>query len=355
MLQERSLFRPLSKYSFEPVRYLVLSLGAGMKRRQFLGVLGGSAVAWPLVVHAQQAAKVARIGYLVFRAPIPAADDAFLKGLAELGWIEGRNIVIERRFSEGNVDLLRQSAAELASLKVDVIVTAASAPTKVAKETTASLPIVFVNAGDPVGQDFVQSLPRPGGNVTGVAFDASPDITAKQVQLLMEVVPTASRLAVLWNPTSAFLHSYWNVIKTAAPALHISPKSLEVRDPSEFERAFDAMARERADGLIVLSDTFATLHRARFVELAGKHRLPAVYGHSQYVEAGGLMSYGPSLIHVYRRAAGLVDKVLKGAKPADLPVEQPTKFELVINMKAAKALGLDVPMLLQQRADEVIE
>ena len=325
-----------------------------LRRREFITLLGGAAAAWPLAARGQQAAKVARIGYLVFRAPI-SADDAFVKGLAELGWIEGRNIVIERRFAEGNVDLLKQSAAELASLKLDVIVTAASAPTKVAKETTASLPIVFVNAGDPVGQGFVQSLSRPGGNVTGVAFDASPDITAKQVQLLMEVVPTASRLAVLWNPTSAFLHSYWNVIKTAAPALDVNPQSLEVRDPSEFERAFDAMARERADGLIVLSDTFATLHRATFVELAAKHRLPAVYGHSQYVEAGGLMSYGPSLIDVYRRAAGFVDKVLKGAKPADLPVEQPTKFELAINLRTAKTLGLEVPPTLLARADEVIE
>jgi putative ABC transport system substrate-binding protein len=325
-----------------------------MRRREFIAGLAASGAAWPLVARAQQAAKVARIGCLVFRAPI-SADDAFLKGLAELGWIEGRNIVIERRFAAGNVDLLRQSAAELASLKVDVIVTAASAPTKVAKETTASTPIVFANAGDPVGQGFVQSLPRPGGNVTGVAFDAGPEITAKQVQLLTEVVPTASRLAVLWNPTSAFLHSYWNVIKAAAPALRLDPQSFEVRDPSEFERAFDTMARERTDGLIVLSDTFATLHRARLVELAAKHRLPAVYGHGLWVQAGGLISYGPSLIDVYRRAAGFVDKILRGAKPADLPVEQPTKFELAINLKTARALGLAIPPTLLGRADEVIE
>ena len=236
-----------------------------------------------------------------------------------------------------------------------MIVTAASAPTKVAKETTASTPIVFANAGDPVGQGFVQSLPRPGGNVTGVAFDAGPEITAKQVQLLTEVVPTASRLAVLWNPTSAFLHSYWNVIKAAAPALRLDPQSFEVRDPSEFERGFDTIARERTDGLIVLSDTFATLHRARLVELAAKHRLPAVYGHGLWVQAGGLISYGPSLIDVYRRAAGFVDKILKGAKPADLPVEQPTKFELAINLKTARALGLAIPPTLLGRADEVIE
>src|SRR5262245_44724787 len=317
-------------------------------RRNFVTLLGGAAAAWPLAARAQQPAKTARIGYLAFRSPIPA-DDAFLKGLAELGWIEGQNIVIERRFAAGNVEQLKASAAELVRLNVDVIVAAASAPTKVAKEATASIPIVFANAGDPIGQGFVQSLPRPGGNITGIAFDASPDITAKQAQLLIEVVPTASRLAVLWNPNSAFF------IKTAAPTLRVSLQSLEVRDANEFEGAFDSITRAGADGLIVLSDTFATFHRARLADLAAKHRLPTVYGHSQYIEAGGLMSYGPSLTDNYRHAASYVDKILKGAKPADLPVEQPTKFELVINLKTAKALGLDVPPTLLARADEVIE
>jgi putative ABC transport system substrate-binding protein len=325
-----------------------------MQRREFITLLGGTAVAWPLAARAQQASKAARIGYLAFRSPI-SADDAFLKGLFELGWVEGQNIVIERRFAAGNAEQLKGSAAELVRLKVDVIVTAASAPTKVAKEATASIPIVFANAGDPVGQGFVQSLPRPGGNVTGIAFDASPDITAKQAQLLIELVPTVSRLAVLWNPTSAFLHSYLSVIKTAAPTLRVSLQSLEVRDANEFERAFDSMTRARADGLIVLSDTFATFHRARLVELAAKHQLPTIYGHSQYIEAGGLLSYGPSLTDTYRHAASYVDKILKGAKPADLPVEQPTRFELIINLKTAKALGLDVPPTLVARADEVIE
>jgi putative tryptophan/tyrosine transport system substrate-binding protein len=325
-----------------------------MKRREFIRLLGGAAVAWPLAARAQQTSKPARIGYLAFRSPI-SADAAFLKELVELGWVEGQNIIIERRFAAGNAERLKDSAAELVRLKVDVIVAAASAPTKVAKEATASIPIVFASTGDPVGQGFVQSLPRPGGNITGIAFDASPDITAKQAQLLIEVVPTASRLAVLWNPTSAFLHSYWSVLKTVAPTLRVSLQSLEVRDPNELERAFDSMIRERADGLIVLSDTFATFYRSRLAELAAKHRLPAVYGHSQYIEAGGLMSYGPSLSDVYRRAASYVDKILKGAKPTDLPVEQPTKFELVINLKTANALGLDIPATVLARADEVIE
>jgi putative tryptophan/tyrosine transport system substrate-binding protein len=325
-----------------------------MKRREFITLLGGAAASWPVAARAQQTSKPARIGYLAFRSPI-SADAAFLKGLVELGWVEGQNIIIERQFAAANAERLKDSAAELVRLKVDVIVAAASAPTKVAKEATASIPIVFANTGDPVGQGFVQSLPRPGGNITGIAFDASPDITAKQAQLLIEVVPTASRLAVLWNPTSAFLHSYWSVLKTVAPTLRVSLQSLEVGDPNELERAFDSMIRERADGLIVLSDTFATFYRSRLAELAAKHRLPTVYGHSQYIEAGGLMSYGPSLSDVYRRAASYVDKILKGAKPADLPVEQPTKFELVINLKTAKALGLEVPPTLLARADEVIE
>jgi putative ABC transport system substrate-binding protein len=284
-----------------------------------------------------------------------SADDGFLKGMIELGWVEGKNTIIERRFAEGNAERLKESAAELVRLKVDVIVTAASAPTKVAKEATASIPIVFANAGDPVGQGFVRSLARPGGNITGIAFDASPDITAKQAQLLIELVPTISRLAVLWNPSSALLHSYWSALRTAAPTLRVSLQSLEVQEPSELERAFGSMIRERAEGLIVLSDTFTTLYRARLAALAAKHSLPTVYGHSLYMEAGGLMSYGPNLADTYRRAATYVDKILKGARPADLPVEQPDKFELVINLKTAKALGLPVPPAFLARADRVIE
>jgi putative ABC transport system substrate-binding protein len=324
-----------------------------MRRRAFITLLGGAA-AWPMAAHAQQPLRALRIGYLAFRSPL-SADDAFFQGLRDLGWVEGQNIFVERRFAAGNVDRLKDSAAELVRLKVDVIVAAASAATQAAKDATTSIPIVFANAGDPVGQGFVQSLPHPGGNITGVAFDASPDITAKQAQLLIEAVPKASRLAVLWNPTSAFLHSYWSVIKTAAPALRVNLQSLEVQDANEFERAFDAMTREHADGLMVLSDTFTTFYRARLAELAAKNRLPAIYGHNQYTEAGGLMSYGPSFSDAYGRAAAFVDKILKGTKPADLPVEQPTKFELIINLKTAKTLGLEIPPTLLARANEVIE
>jgi putative tryptophan/tyrosine transport system substrate-binding protein len=325
-----------------------------VRRREFITLLGGAAVAWPLAARAQQTLKATRIGYLAFRSPL-SVDDAFFQGLRDFGWVEGQNIFVERRFAVGNVDRLKDSATELVRLKVDIIVAAASAATQAAKDATSSIPIVFANAGDPVGQGFVQSLPHPGGNITGVAFDASPDITAKQAQLLIEVVPKASRLAVLWNPHSAFLHSYWSVVKSAASALRVNLQSLEVHDSNEFEHAFDSMTREHADGLLVLSDTFTTFYRARLAELAAKHRLPAIYGHDQYTKAGGLMSYGPLLSDAYGRAAAFVDKILKGTKPADLPVEQPTKFELIINLKTAKALGLEIPPTLLARANEVIE
>ena len=324
-----------------------------MQRREFITLLGG-AVAWPLAARAQQTLKVARIGYLAFRSPM-TADDNFFQRLRHLGWTEGQNILIERRFAAGNANQLTDSASELVRLKVDVIVAAASMATQAAKDATASIPIVFVNAGDPVGQGFVQSLAHPAGNITGIAFDASPDITAKQAQLLIETIPKTSRLAVLWNPTSALMHSYWNVMKGAAPELHIDLQSLEVQDPNELERAFDAMTREHADGLLVLSDSFTTLYRARLTELAAKHKLPAIYGHGQYIEAGGLMSYGPSLSDTYARAAEFVDRILKGTQPADLPAEQPTKFELIINLRTAKTLGLEIPPTLLARADEVIE
>ena len=326
----------------------------GIRRREFILLGGGAAAAWPLAARAQQAGKVARIGYLAVRSPM-SADEVFLQGLRELGWIEGQNISIERRFSAGNFDRLKEFAAELVGLKVDVIVAVASAGTQAAKAATASIPICFMNAGDPVGQGFVSSLAHPGGNVTGLSFDATPDITAKQFQLLMETVPNASRVAVLWNPTSPFLRSYLDVAQAAASALRVGVQSVQVQDGNQYESAFEAMRQDRADALLVLSDSFSTFHRARIAELAAKHRLPALYGHSQYVEAGGLMSYGPSFFDAYRRAAGYVDKILKGTKPAELPVEQPTKFELIINLKTAKALSLEVPPSLLARADEVIE
>lgn len=322
-----------------------------MRRREFITLVGGAAAAWLPVVRVRAASP--RIGYLAFRSPL-SADDVFLQRLRELGWSEGRNVTIERRFAVGDLGRLKEFASELVRSEVNVILAAASAATKAAKDASTSIPIVFANAGDPVGQGFVQSLAHPAGNITGVAFDASPDITAKQAQLLIEVVPKMSRMAVLWNPTSAFLHSYWDVLKSSESALGVKLQSLEVRDPKEFEAAFEAMAREHTDGVIVLSDTFTTFYRARLAELAAKYRLPAIYGHDQYIEAGGLMSYGPSLPEGYRLAAEFVDKVLKGAKPADLPVELPTKFELIINLETAKRLNLNIPPAVLSRADKVV-
>jgi putative ABC transport system substrate-binding protein len=322
-----------------------------MRRREFITFLGGAAAGWSPILHAR--AVSARLGYLAFRSPI-SADNAFLQRLRELGWVEGQNITIDRRFAVGDFGRLKEFASELVHHNVDVILAAASAATKAAKDASTSIPIIFSNAGDPVGQGFVQSLAHPAGNITGVAFDASPEITAKQAQLLIEVVPKMSHMAVLWNPTSVFLHSYWDVLKASGSALGVRLQSLEVRDPKEFDAAFDAMTREHADGLIVLSDTFTTFYRARLAELAAKHKLPAIYGHDQYIEAGGLMSYGPSLSEGYRLAADFVDKVLKGAKPADLPVEQPTKFELIINLETAKALDLNIPAAVLARADKVV-
>ena len=326
-----------------------------MRRREFITVMGGAVAGWPRASRGQQpTGKAARIGYLSFRSPA-STDEAFLQGLRELGWIEGQNIFIEWRYAAGSSDRLKEFAGELVRLKVDVIVAAASAGTQAAKDATASIPICFINTGDPVGQGFVASHARPGGNITGFSFDASPEITAKQLQLLIEVVPKASRVAVLWNPTTPVLRTYWNATQAAAPALRVGLQSLEVQDGNQYESAFEAMRRDRADALIVLSDSFSTFHRARIADLAAKHRLPALYGHSLYVEAGGLMSYGPSLLDAHHRAASYVDKILKGAKPAELPVQDPTKFELIINLKTARTLGLEVPPGLLSRADKVIE
>jgi putative tryptophan/tyrosine transport system substrate-binding protein len=323
-----------------------------MRRREFIALLG-AAVAWPRAAHAKNAAGIARIGYLVL-APT-YLDDAFLEGLHDLGWIEGQNISIERRYGAGDVERLKKAAVELVQLKVDVIVAVASVAVQAAKNTTTSIPIVFAATGDPIGQGFVASLARPGGNLTGTSFDAGAEIPAKQLQLIIEMVPNASRVAVLWNPTSPVIRTYFQSAQNAAAELRLNLQSEEAKDAKDFEPAFDAMVREHADALIVLSDAFMTIHRATLAELTAKHRIPVLYGHNLYTEAGGLMSYGPSGPDLVRGAAAYVDKILKGATPADLPVAQPVKFALIINLKTAKALGLEIPPTLLARADKVIE
>jgi putative tryptophan/tyrosine transport system substrate-binding protein len=325
-----------------------------MRRREFITLLGGATAAWSRAAYAENTARLARIGYLTLLAR-SALDNAFLEGLRDLGWIEGRNLSVERRFCAGDTERLKESAAELVQFKVDIILAFASAAVQAAKRATTSIPIVFAATGDPIGQGFVASLARPGGNITGTSFDAGPEITTKQLQLIIETVPKVSRLAVLWNPTSPFIRTYWQFAQDAAPALHVALQSVEAKDAKDFEPAFDSMVREHADALMVLSDSFMTEHRATLARLAAQHRLPALYGHNLYTEAGGLMSYGPSVPDLLRGAAAYVDKILKGAKPAELPVQQPTKFDLILNLKVAKELGLEMPPSLLARANEVIE
>jgi putative ABC transport system substrate-binding protein len=324
-----------------------------MQRREFIAFASAVTAGWPLVVRGEGA--VARIGFLSILSPGLPLERALPRGLLEAGWVEGQNILIERRYAAGDVGRLNQFAAELAQSKVALIIGFATTGTLAAKNATASIPIVMVATGDPVGQGIVESLAHPGGNITGLSFDVGPEITAKQVQLLKEAVPEATRLAVLWNPNSHFLHSYLEAIQVEAKGLGVSTQSLEVRDLNEIRSAFAAMKREQADVLIVLSDSFATFHRGPIAELAAQQRLPAIYGWRAYVDAGALMSYGPSVSDLFHGAARYVDKILKGAKPADLPIERPTKFELIINLKAAKALGLSLPQTLLTTADELIE
>ena len=312
----------------------------------------------PLAAEAQQAAKIARIGYL---ATNPATSlhprEAFLQGLRDLGYVEGRNLVIEYRYAEGKVEQLPALAAELVALKVDVIVASGTLAALAAKQATRTLPIVFSPAGDPVGSGLVTSLARPGGNVTGLSAFA-PELVGKRLELLKQAVPGVGRVAVLRQPSAVPERTEKDILKGAegaARALGLQLQFVEARGPDDFDRAFSDMTRARAGALMGLGGNMFFSERRRLVDLAARNRLPGVYGLREYVDAGGLMSYGANQVDLFRSAATYVDKILKGAKPADLPVEQPTKFELVINLKAAKALGLEVPPALLSRADEVIE
>ncbi len=312
----------------------------------------------PLVVSAQPPGKVFRIGYLgndPLTTPGPLAIwEVFVQGLREFGYVEGQNITIERRFSEGKYERLPDLAAELVRLKVDVIVAAASEPPIAAKHATETIPIVMTNHPDPVGRGLVASLARPGGNVTGLSL-LTPELVGKELELLKEIVLRASRVAVLWNPTNAGHPLMLREAKVAAQSLRVQLQILEARGPDDFERAFATMMREGADALLVLSDGMFFIHRTRIAVLAAKQRLPAMFAQREYADAGGLMAYGASFRDNFRRAATYVDKILKGAKPGDLPVEQPTKFELVINLKTAKALGLTIPQSVLIRADQIFQ
>jgi len=324
-------------------------------RRTFMAMSAIAILTAPLAAEAQQPVRVPRIGFLW---PSPPSErqyllDAFRQGLRELGYIESRNIVVEVRSAEGKYDRLPALATELVHLKVDVIVTTASPATMAAQQATKTIPIVMAVVVDPVATGFIASLARPGGNITGVSIMAS-DLVGKQLDLLKQVVPIF-QVVVLWNPANPGNAPQLREAEVAARKLGVRLKPLEARNPDDLDNAFAAMTKERPSGLIVLVDTMLVGHRARLADLAAKSRIPAIYGLRDHVEAGGLMAYSANLTEMYRRAATYVDKILKGAKPADLPVEQPTKFELVINLKTAKALGLTIPQSVLIRADEIIQ
>jgi putative ABC transport system substrate-binding protein len=304
---------------------------------------------------AQQSGRVPRIGYLITSSPSAIAPrmDAFQQGLRELGYVEGKNIVIERRHAEGKLDRLPELAAELVRLNVDVLVTSGPTATRPAKGATSTIPIVMTFDDDPVGSGFVASLARPGGNITGLSTLA-PEISGKQLELLKEIVPGLSRVAVFGTSTRQGTAQALEEMELAARAFAVKLQYLDIADPKEIETAFRAASKGRADALLVLQSPVFNSQRAQIADLAQKNRLPGAYPRREFVEDGGLMSYGASISDLDRRAATYVDKILKGAKPADLPVEQPTKFEFVINLKAAKQIGLTIPPNVLVRADKVI-
>jgi putative tryptophan/tyrosine transport system substrate-binding protein len=322
----------------------------GMKRREFLGVLGGAAVAWPVVAWAQQRY---RIGLLNTGSSSPLID-TFVNALGDLGYVEGKNVVIERRFAEGNANRLQEFAMGLVRLPVDVIVTMGTPAGFAAKQATTTIPLVFAANSDPVGVGLVASLARPGGNATGNSLMA-PELSAKRLEILETVGPQISRVAILWDSSNPGMAARVHETEIAAGEAHILLRNVGPRNLEELEVAFAELARQRPDALLVTTETFTRLHLRRILDFANANRLSAMYEDSTYVEAGGLMSYGPDYRAVFRRAAALVDKILKGTKPADLPIEQPTVFELVVNLNAAKMIGLDLPPSLLARADKVIE
>jgi len=328
-----------------------------MKRKITVLVLSALLLALCLPVQAQQPAKVARIGVLAALGPYDNADriEAFRQGLRELGYVEGKNIVIENRWAEGKVERLSDLAIELVRLKVDVIVTTGPIPTRAAKEATSTIPIVMTQDSDPVGSGFVASLARPGGNITGLST-LRPELSGKQLELLKEVIPKLSRVAVFGTSTHPGNAQILREVEFAAGGFGVKLQYLDVLSRKDIETAFRGAGKGRAEAVLMMVAGGVSLpHRTEIAELAVKNRLPAIHQNRIYVEAGGLMSYGVNFADLDRRAATYVDKILKGAKPADLPVEQPTKFEFIVNLKAAKQIGLTIPPNVLARADRVIK
>ena len=324
-------------------------------RRACITLLGGAAVAWPCAVSAQTPAKVYRLGVLSGGVPVADASPfgaALLRGLAQHGYALGRNLELERRGAEGHTDRLPRLVNELVASKVDALVTVGYPPALAAKQGTR-MPVVAINAGDPVSTGLVESLARPGGTLTGIS-DVSAELTPKRMEFLKQMAPRLRRVAMLWNAADLGMTLRYQASETGAQALGLSVQPLGVREPDDFEQAFAAMQRERPDALLMVTDTLTILNRQRVFEFAAAHQLPAIYEFDYLVRDGGLMSYGPDLDESFSRVAALVDRILKGTKPADLPFEQPTRFRLVINLKTAQAIGLTIPPILLFQADEVI-
>jgi ABC-type uncharacterized transport system substrate-binding protein len=329
-----------------------------MRRREFITLLGGAAVAWPLAARAQQREQMRRIGALMNLAENDpegqARNAAFLQGLQQLGWTDGRNVRIEYRWTLGDADRIRKYAAELVALEPDVILASGSSHAGPLLQASRTVPIVFVTVPDPVGAGFVDSLARPGGNATGfLAFEYG--VSGKWLELLKHIAPDVTRVAVLRDPAISAGIGQFAAIQSVAPSFGVELSPVNVRDAGEIQRAVAAFERFANGGLIVTGSALAVVHRELIVTLAARHKLPAVYWNRAPVTSGGLISYGPNIVDQFRQAAGYVDRILKGEKPADLPVQAPVKYETVINLKTAKALGLDIPTTVLARADEVIE
>jgi putative tryptophan/tyrosine transport system substrate-binding protein len=329
-----------------------------MRRREFIALAGGAVatMAWPFAVHAQQGGKIPRVGFLGNSTPELEANliGPFREGLRTLGYQEGRNLVLEFRWAEGKYERFPALIAELLAAKVDVLVTAGTPATLAIKKATTTVLLVMIAVGDPVGTGIVESLARPGGNITGLT-SISPELEAKRLELLKEVVPNLKNFAVLWNPQNAYQVNSEKEVQAIALILGLKVLSLGVSSRDQIEDAFKRIVQERPDALIVLADRLFLHNRAPIMDFALKNKLPGVHAYRELIDAGGLMSFGPSYGDMHRRAAWYVDRILKGTKPADLPVQIPVKFEIVLNLKSAKAMGLDIPATVIARADEVIE
>jgi putative ABC transport system substrate-binding protein len=325
-----------------------------MRRREFITLLGGAAAAWPLAARAQQPGKTSRIGWL---QPVPIPDTwlrGFRQGLQEFNYVEGTNLIVEYRWGDGNFDQLPAMAAELIQLKVDVIISGNTAALLALQKATRTIPIVMLAAGDPVATGLAANLARPGGNITGLSLIA-PEVSGKRLELLKELIPKLARVTVLSNPNNPAVVLALQETQAAAQILDLKLHKVDMRAPSELDRALSLIVESGPDALVLLSDSVMLDRRAPIATFAVRQRLPSISPFREFAEAGGLMSYGPSLPDIYRRGVGYINQILRGANPSELPIEQPTKFELVINLKTAKAIGLDLPWFLQQRADEVIE